>query len=518
MPAHVLITGIAMPDGYGDIAHLADLLKCVGNEDVIIVIAYFADKKEPLFKSLRNHGLISSNTTVDDDCFAIHEKNPTLFLMQFNRENTRNDETPVYSDVEHETLLASKIYREKLKEIKVIFNISNSLMLDIFRGEKYKNEIFAVREPCLVHLPEHGCELDEKEYPIFDKQYAMGLKRGLFLSVPEKKDKKDIICSIEDKKFLSSLIGEAKGEGERREKAGQFLENNLFFPCYYKYEKSFLLYFLALMNSPICKESSKKEITLFTNIYYAQQGKEMFDFANKELVKNLYDAGISEVYFSDRVYDIQRLAVNHGFARKCAVSLDKHAEEQGKKVRILNLQIPHADFQKVYQLADYFAGCAGDKSVEVVFANRLVPLPEFRAYKLAFLDEMREYFHGTLIEKCLEQTKVSLKQNEDMVSLWQPQWNCEPIIQVLPMKKLIEIAKKMAEGMTLSAVSLAQEMIDKLIKEKNLFNSLPDIFANEVRAVVSPKKSYVTLSAFSPKRDEAEKEHEVKQHRDIVFV
>lgn len=527
----VALTGIVMPDGLGDAAHMEDLVQGLKdyqlanpqlNMQIVIVLACFDIKIGMVIDMFKRSGLLSADTEKSDDVFQIHAKNPGIFLMTLVRKekDLSNDESPTYSEAEHFQLLESKVYREALKNVQLIMNISNAGMLEKFQDKTYGYATIFANKPRILHFPEHGCKMSKDYAHLCDAQYPMGLHR-LFIKSIDSPDPE-----IDDKTFLSLLLNQSKEALQEPEQVQaairHFRDTHFFVPCYYKYNNSFFLYLTALVKSPLVAELKKSRIAVFINIDFGQkqqkhQGKDAASFENLAYLYALYQAGIErlELVTGEEVEerDLKEVLISTGWILKCAVPEQKTF----KTLRVVNTRLSPHDFQECYKLADTFGGNSGDKSLEVTCMHGLVPLTEMRSYKAPGLrKEVSEIFSETMLENILveEVKELFSYQGQYADCIWGKYWekgasSGEPIIQLLTLKEILLLAERFARHITPENVTQVQGIMQRLRQENNLFALLPNIIESEMKlasakTMTSPTvKHYgsVTCLTFPPQNN-----------------
>ncbi len=505
----ILVTGRFMPDGYGDEAHLENMLRALKlflePQDIkpIMLLSCFADKKPKMIELMKKHHLLTPDTLATDDCFTIHKKNPDIFLMTDIRQNEelKNDESPKYSEEEHDKLRADPDFRKKLADVKLVLNVSNFGMLETLHDEHYGYQDIFVTKPRIVHFPEHGAKVDEKKYAAyFDAQYPMGFKHGMFLEAPEKRSKADILASIQDKQLLSLLLNQ-HGQDEH-EAIKHFIEHDDLFPGYWKSPEAFYTFLLSVVKSSYIQNSNKERLTVFSNVYYqpAENQKKSIDFDNLDYLQCLYEAGIDKLELCTRekieLVDIRDRLISSNHIPKTAVP----AHKKFKTMRVINLWAPEEDLDRMYEYAD-IAGCSGDKTLEKAVARLCLPLYEMRSYKVKeFRKEIEEEFKETALEKILvhETKKVfdyaPAKSEADCI--WHKYKNSPPIIQLLNLPQMIEISDGMAQHITPENMIKTKEILRDFVKNKNLYNLLPPIFQKEIQAAMTTSKRLVSELSF----------------------
>ncbi len=511
----IIVTGIAMPDGYGDEEYLNNLLRSLKafleqnnftHIKVIIFFACFLDKKPKLIEIMQTHDLLSKETKADDNCFIIQEKNPDVFLMAHVRDDLTRDENPNYTEEEHDQLRNSPVFLQKLKNVKLIFNISNSGMLDIFQDEYYGYQKIFATPPRIVHFAEHGCKLDPKEYAgYFHKQYPMGFKEGMFFAVPEKRTKKDVLLSIKDKKLLALLLNESSEQ--KQEAAMQYFDENvLFVPGYFKH--SLYLNLAAAVDAPVTRESNKKEVLVFGSAFYSAQQDYLHDL---DYLKFLYKAGINKLKIvtndKEETCDLGALLMARNRIPKTGTS--KH--KKFKTLRMIDTWVSSNDFARLYELADDLAGCSGDKSLETACANLCIMLYEMRSYKVeGFREDILGALKGTLFETLLiDATRKNFGYDKFQADcIWHKFGDPNhpdgtPIIQLLTTAQLLSLAKEIAQHLTREKIDEAKNILREIVHKKNLYQLLATIFAAEIKAALSVQNSYVPLSFLNNQRKPA---------------
>jgi hypothetical protein len=497
-PPTTLFTCMSNPDGYGDIHHLADTYHCykqqhqIDNKQTFILITYYKDKKAITIQKMQEHKLISPATTAEDNWLIIHAKNPNLFLIALDRsQSLEDDEGPTYTEIEHEQLLKADIFREKLQHTRFIFNISSAGMLYKFQDPHYNYQNIFIHRPRIIHLPEHGCEL-KIDPTLYDAQYPMGFKHGLFIPIVPKRGKKAALTSITDKKFLSLLLNKLQDDNTLHSQCDQFLSQTLFFPFYYKHTNTFYLYLLALLKSSIVSQSEKNEIAIFSNIYYsAQSTTDAIDFNHIPLLHELYKSGIAkiELYANNEYKTINLTAILIAAGEIPKMGIPEQKYKKYKTLRIINYSLSSVDFNALFEIADYFGGGSGDKSLEITLANQLIPLNEIRSYKFKGMShEISHVFSGTLMETLLIKKAQHIFNHSQFQAncIWHKNWQPNQtqgtaIIQLLKFNELLTIANEFAKEMTLENIKKTQEIIKAIIKTKNLYEILPTIFENEMK-------------------------------------
>lgn len=209
-------------------------------------------------------------------------------------------------------------------------------------------------------IAEHG----STKKPENCKTIPMKLSSGtgsIFLSNESRENPEkqlaEVLSKSENREAGEALLGVALQEKSKTESiCDEFLKDNLFVPSYIQHDK------IAIVNF----------INTVTASYLSVPYRSVVFFTNKEGVDyKILKTAAGNGYLSDLVKKII-ITTKDG-----EIEIpNPNAKSNAKTVRlVVGYRIPDDnDYKKLFHCAQYFAGCSGDKSLELVLSNGLIPL------------------------------------------------------------------------------------------------------------------------------------------------
>lgn len=211
-----------------------------------------------------------------------------------------------------------------------------------------------------ISINEHG-----KRGAIINAQHeirSMDLSKdtcSIFLSEENRekpgKQLAEILSKKENSHVLSGLLG-TNAKANIEEECNKLLSDNLFVPMYLQHNDGAIINF----------------INVVTNSKFSRQYKSTIFFVNKEGVNvNYLEWAASNGLLSKEIGKI--IIKTQGGEREI---LHRNAYSNAKKIKLLvgyRIDDDH-DYKNIFHCAQYFAGCSGDKTLESVLSNGLIPL------------------------------------------------------------------------------------------------------------------------------------------------
>lgn len=209
-------------------------------------------------------------------------------------------------------------------------------------------------------IAEHGSATKSGNFNIIPMQLSSGTE-SIFLSNESRenpgKQLAEVLSKDQNSGALKALLGVTSQEkSEIQNQCDVFLQDNLFVPSYLQHGKVEIVNFINTVAASSLSVQYKS-IVFFLN-------KEGVDY---ETLRAAADKG----YFSDRVKEV--VVVTKDGEMEIP---NPNAKSTAKTVRlVVGYRVPDDnDYKKLFHCAQHFAGCSGDKSLELVLSNGLIPL------------------------------------------------------------------------------------------------------------------------------------------------
>jgi hypothetical protein len=398
-PKRILFSCFMYPDGKGDIGHFIDIAKPVNyvNQNMpaaLYCVICIRRDFEWVVESMLSSGILTeikaapANLTLEtykktnfDKYFEeLLKLNPNALIipLEFNDYPQRPyPKDPLYTGA-NEVILREKSQKvidqwvmktgfdQRLKEVCLSVNVSTPF---IFR---LGNQLEMPKYPRMF-IGEHN-SLDAEIDNILNR--IMGFRRhqhGLLLTAPKARtleEKTAVLKNLKNQKFLNDLLSrDIKSEKDQKTNLGtiadDFLSKNLFVPGHIQNTLAMGNFINSIIGSKLTKQ--------YANVVF---------YVNKNLI-------------DDTTFNKQKL-IDNGFT-ELEINVDGtiqsiHLSDNTpqRKLRILmGYDLDNNDYTSLYQIAQLFAGCSGDKTLELVISNLLIPFYESRPWKDKFSKSFR---------------------------------------------------------------------------------------------------------------------------------
>lgn len=358
-----------LEDGLGDLGHLIDIAS------------------PSMLKSLLPATDRFSNAVVYQPIYVVVCANPTPYRVRFIIDSLKengmiNDLNNPYDfkkdnqiknyvahvlDINPHFIFAGETYlsEESKNNIPDLYTISKMRIFDasaaflISHIEEHSiNELMhSIVYPTLcTKISEHGKRIGAFYRSRFQHAYTMGFfpkNCGVLLKKLPKltlEDKAAKLINIHNKTFLNRLIGIKKEEIASLKMAIGFLERNLFVPGYIQNELATTVFIQSIAGS----ELSKKYFDVIFNIRTKDFNISLLDHVF------LANQGFSKIIIHDS---------NSG-AREITI---KNAKSDRNLIVFIGYELDNDDYHDLFKIAQIFGGCSGDKTLELVLSNYLIP-------------------------------------------------------------------------------------------------------------------------------------------------
>jgi hypothetical protein len=304
-------------------------------------------------------------------------------------------------------------------------------------------------------LGEHGKSAVSKRNDSCHRSmgFDMGAEYGLLLQEPVATtlaEKADVLQKITDKAYLRLLL-EAEEKEPTSEQAATFLKKSLFVPGYFQGSQPVSVFLHSIPISPAAAD--------YQDVVFHLSGK---GFHQSLLTPNWFaKAGFAsiEIITNDTLEKIE-IANATGTRR----------------LRILhNIRLNDADFNALFQMAQWFAGCSGDKTLEAALSNQLIPFYQSKSWKRGFTDSWMQYAQQTSLDVAIVQ--------------YIEYFHCldNPLVA-----NLSDLAQAMADLMTPEFLQDWMTFIRLIHDERNYYKYLPTILwegiaFHEIAAAIQQK-------------------------------
>lgn len=309
-------------------------------------------------------------------------------------------------------------------------------------------------------------------------------EQGVFLKKPQThKNKAENLSKIKDQTFLNTLLKRGGHPSTpTADEAADFLNDTLLIPCYFQEgSENFIALMNAVANSPLA--AKYKEIVFVTNKNQT--------YPDRTKYANVLSGNINKITFNSKDQDsVSETTVNN---------LQATPSVTGKNIRVIEgFWLNQADHDTLYQCAQVFGGCSGDKSLEQVLSHGLVPLLQIRTWKMVFVKELISYaqcvlenelakgeknhvaeYLKELLELRLFISKV-IFQKEKLTTITPQQTNSsayEAQVKVIEAieKKISDISAKMASILTPEMQVQWNVLLKDMHENFNLYDKLPSV-------------------------------------------
>lgn len=334
-------------DGLGDFGHLLDLLKCKDKilpdfgKDIIIESDHTDQKTLDYFKNqLEKQGIKTILVNNSKDFATLYENSstPTAYLF------------PIQQDKQFRATGWVKDHASNIELIQKKYSAAISISKSITASlEKIPH----------MEITEH-CGPPPSYIKLREGELNMNLSFGtqsIFLNQEDRANPEiqllNILSKPENIKLKSALLG--NNAITTIEDCKHFLEKNQFVPCYFQHNDYRFIDFLNIVQaSPL---SQKFDGTTF--------------FVNKINVAHLEKACQMQLISKD----IKNIIIQTSTGEIKQIE-NPIADEHAKTVKfIAGYRInDDEDYNALYHCAQHFAGASGDKTLEKVLANGLIPL------------------------------------------------------------------------------------------------------------------------------------------------
>jgi hypothetical protein len=369
----VLISCKVIEDGVGDFYHLMDVARCPGLmpnyvKDIFIHTEHNWDTVLIFKKQLEEEGykvvFVDQNKEGSDIKKSI-ESDPKKTAFIFNSEIKPNREQ-----------------NRIITALDSLYKANISISADIFNGEKF--EKFTI--PKLLITEQRGGRLrDNPTTRGAWLELPMNLQKGtqsIFLTQENREDPVKQLAAVlakpENHEIHAVLLGQGTPNATDLKSTiaacEQFLKNNLFIPSYLQHNPTAIINFMGVaMNSPL---SNGYQSTVF--------------FVNQVDAAVLEQAAL-QGFLSKKV---SKITIKTKTGEKDIIN--PNAAPNAKPVKLVNgYRIKDDnDYNAIFHCAQYFAGCSGDKTLEKVLSNGLLPffiLHETDSGKIGFLEDAAKF-------------------------------------------------------------------------------------------------------------------------------
>ena len=369
---HLIFINNVFSDGLGDFGHLVDIVrpeylsKTLQTHQLQPIYIIFCQAKTNVINyiidGLCENGILSSespieafNDTINLEIYLqkINDTHPHLHIITYI--NKKQGEACDFNQY----LQTNAHLKQQLNTAAAILHIST-------RTEKLA---------AITTLPAMEFFLGEHDASarinLSITPRCMGFNEGQFGLLLQNhetlhlREKARLLIQLQNKNFLTDLIGQSNVSEEEAE---NFLRQNLFIPGYMQNKGAATIFITSIAASIPAK--TYKNVVFYLN---------SDTFFISSLIKLLRSHGYSEIHIKRSGND----AIIH--------KLNKNASIESKIVKIYaNYWLSNKDYASLYRIAQLFGGCSGDKSLEMVLSNNLVPFYETRPWKLFFASSFKQ--------------------------------------------------------------------------------------------------------------------------------
>lgn len=355
---YVMFTCFIVADGVGDLVHFIDIIKRIEKENLLkgrkpLYVIGCRSYSERYGDLLSEAGFDIKDDNIrfvgskDEESFVekneeILKKVKSMFSISF-----ANPMNP-YSTMENDSHGIARSLRNFFNKNKMPVVCSS-----IFEHGQYDRvqggfESF------------YGVKHKTSKNPALDKRYFTGFdvkERGVFLKEQPKSDKTDVLLSMKHKSkdFFECLVKRDLKSFDKKD-AKDFMKKTLIVPCYFQGLNDDA--YLDCFNMIAASEISEKydEVVFVVNNSAINTN---IDFYRNKL--------------SDKIQEMTFVKQIDGKIHKENIMNLKN-NQKGKNVRIISgFRLNSEDYDRLFELAQVFGGCSGDKTFEKVLENGLIP-------------------------------------------------------------------------------------------------------------------------------------------------
>lgn len=449
-------------DGLGDIGHLTDIAnptelkknlpkKDSFGRDVEYQPIYLVDinvcsppRVRYIVKKLIDCGILNNEGNpynIEDDAqlqkclLYLQEKNPHVYLNdQFTISFTGS--LLKYSSDDGVDFFST--LKQQLKQTRGHFQVSMDRRLLKEEADEY---------PFLrTFIGEHkGFKEDLLNHTFFQSMGASPQQKGFLLSRPTHitlQDKADALIHLENKAYLCDLMERKDASGISQQEAVEFLQNTLFIPAYL-HTRTYNTNLDLIHIFSQCKLAEK-----YKNIAFHLKE---FDEAKLNLAA-LGASGISTISIHKPDQEPKILALWSGV--------------EGRHVNIyVGYFLSEHDYLSLFKIAQHFAGCSGDKTLELCLSNALIPFYTEMPWKAGLTRDLQSTC------QMLASHDADKKISKFFDSILLLHHHYYEYTANADLKALIDD----------NFVALWQSVFPKLYEQFNFYNALPEIIQNGLR-------------------------------------
>lgn len=480
----ILFLTQVVDDGLGDIGHLVDIANPVILEKYLPkvdssgsavqykpIYAVICSNPTPkrlrfIIESMKENGMIKDDGITfdpnrDDELEqyiqTLLEKNPHFYLYG---DRMSGDSVSFLTDLTVSNITAIKVYAAFL-----VSYVERERLSELLTALYFNQRVFSTK------IKEHGKRIDTSHVNLNEYSNVLGFYPwccGVFLKEAEAvtlEAKAKLLMGMHNRNLLQALL-HMDEKDVSYEKALDFLKKKLFIPAYFHRKQTSWVCLLTLA----CSKPAK---TYHDVVFYGLQGIE-------ELQKN---------------HEALHLLKEHGFSkitvysnRTAPYTFDIPGAEGDRQISIYQgYELNNPDYYRLFQMAQCFGGCAGDKSLELVLSNHLIP----------FYEEARDI---KLVAEPLVKLASSYCGDESNLPLYIDGFS---YLRKLPTEKVVEMSLKMIALIDNHFESEWATLIDVCQKQFNTYDKLAVMFEQSLFVQDFYQKNIKQLASY------------LKEHNDI---
>lgn len=342
----ILLSCGVVTDGVGDFYHLLDLVDDADTfmdnykKDIFITTRHDQSQIKDFEKNLREKGFeVLIIQSVSDFSEAMKSNKKMAFILD-PRELSESEKNNIVRAI-------NRYYAGKI-------SISN----DIFDSEG-RIEKFTIPD---LWFNEHGgvgLQKGSTDVLIKIRMNLLGGTQSLFLSQEDRNNPAqqlaEVLSKPENRAIKTAILGkDIKECTELKEICEKFLQNNLFVPSYLQHDPSAIVNFI---NTVTQSQLSDKYQSV---VFFINKIKE--DVLKKANVAGMLPKNVKTIIIKEKSGE--------------TVIINENASSSGKTITLVTgYRVQEdKDYKKLFHCAQYFAGCSGDKTFELVLSNGLIPL------------------------------------------------------------------------------------------------------------------------------------------------
>lgn len=473
----ILFLTQVVDDGLGDIGHLVDIANpvvleknlpkfdssgcAVKYKPIYAVICSDPTPKRLRFiiQSLKENGMvnddgISFDLNKDEELEQyiqeLREKNPHFYLYG---DRLSRDSVSFLTDLTPSNITALKVYAAFL-----VSYVERERLSELLTALYFNQRVFSTK------IKEHGKRIDTPHVNLHEYSQVLGFYPwccGVFLKEPvaaSLEAKAHALMGMHNRTLLQDLL-QVDDKDISYEKAFHFLQKKLFIPAYFHHKQTSLACLLTLA----CSDPAK---TYEDVVFYGLRGIEELQ-KNPEALSLLKKHGYNKI----TVYSSQ--TPPHEFNIPGAEGERKLSIYQG-------YELDNPDYYRLFQMAQSFGGCAGDKSLELVLSNHLIP----------FYEEARDI---KLVAEPLAELAFSCFGEQSTL----PEYiHCFSDMRKLPMEKIVENCIKMIALINTDFLKQWGALIETCHKQYNTYDKLAAIFEQSLFVQDFYQKNIKQLASY----------------------